>query len=172
MRFGPLIALSLIAACAGEADQADTGPAAPAGQAPPVPAPAAAPERQAAEQDPQAARAVLQRYFTLARSGRWDEAARLWSDERRAAAFAAELREFGEFQPSIAAPGRVEGAAGSIYVSISLQLLRDSRSGIEALSDGTAVLRRANDVPGSTAGQRQWRIDRITLQPPPVPAAS
>lgn len=118
-----------------------------------------------------AAREVLQRYFALLDDGRHDEAAGLWWDRGRATAFAAQLRGFGEFRPSIAAPGRIEGAAGSAYVSISLQLLRDSRAGIESLSDGTAVLRRVNDVPGSTAEQRQWRIDHVRLQPPPVNAS-
>lgn len=118
---------------------------------------------------PQEAREVLQRYFALVAAGRHGEAAELWWDEDRATAFAAQLRKLGDFQPSIAAPGRVEGAAGSAYVEISLQLLRRQRSRIESLSDGTAVLRRSNDVPGSTPEQRRWRIDRITLQPPPVP---
>ncbi len=118
-----------------------------------------------------AAREVLQRYFALVDEGRHDQAAGLWWSQGRATAFAVELRKFGEFRPSIAAPGRIEGAAGSAYVSISLQLLRDTRAGIESLSDGTAVLRRVNDVPGSTAEQRRWRIDRIRLQPPPEPIA-
>ena len=117
------------------------------------------------------AREVLQRYFALVEAGRHEQAAELWWDEGRAAAFAARLGTFGEFLPSIAAPGRIEGAAGSAYVSISLQLLRNTRAGSESLSDGTAVLRRVNDVPGSAEEQRRWRIDRITLQPPPVPMA-
>lgn len=118
---------------------------------------------------PGAARSVLARYFELIEAGRRDQAANLWWDSDRAADFAAELRRFGDLRPNIAAPQRPEGAAGSVYVSVSLQLLRDSPSGIENLRDGTAVLRRVNDVPGSTEEHRQWRIDRITLQPPPPP---
>jgi hypothetical protein len=30
---------------------------------------------------------------------------------------------------------------------------------------GKAVLRRVNDVPGSTPEQRRWRIERIELKP-------
>ena len=171
MRRLSLVALSFLAACGApetqdeESSTAEAPAAAPA-QSAPSPDDVAEP---APDASPQAAAAVLRRYFALAEAGRWDEAEALWWDDDRADAFAARLRSLGDFDPNIAAPGRIEGAAGSAYVSISLQLIRDSRS----LSDGTAVLRRVNDVPGSTAEQRRWRIDRITLQPPPVaePAA-
>jgi hypothetical protein len=140
-------------------------PVAPANVATPLP-----PENQAEPEDaksPQAAAAVLRRYFALAAAGRDADAARLWGDADGATVFAARLRGFGDFRPNVAAPGRVEGAAGSLYVDIALQLLRDGRS----LADGTAVMRRVNDVPGSTAEQRRWHIDRITLQPSPQPIA-
>jgi hypothetical protein len=53
--------------------------------------------------------------------------------------------------------GDQEGAAGSIYVSIPL-----SFSGPGGRKrDATAVLRRVNDVPGSTEAQRRWHIERI-----------
>ena len=170
MRRLSLVALSFLAAC-GESEprKTDSGGV----EAPPTPAapgPSVAPAEDVAEPSadarrPQAAAAVLRRYFALAEAGRWDEAEALWWDDNRAEAFTARLRGLRDFDPNIAAPGRPEGAAGSVYVRISLQLLRESRS----LSDGTAVLRRVNDVPGASAEQRLWRIDRITLQPPPVP---
>ena len=60
----------------------------------------------------------------LIEAGRPNEAAELWWDDRRARAFAAELRRFGDFLTNIAAPQRIEGAAGSLYVEIALQLLQ------------------------------------------------
>ena len=141
------------------------GPAATANVATPLP-PDSQAEAEVAK-SPQAAAAVLRRYFALITAGSDAEAARLWGDSDRAAAFAADLRKLGDFRPSIAAPGRVEGAAGSLYVDIAFQLLRGGRS----LADGTAVLRRVNDVPGSTAEQRRWHIERMTLQPSPQPIA-
>ena len=129
------------------------GPAATANVATPLP-PDSEAEAEVAK-SPQAAAAVLRRYFALIAAGSDVEAARLWGDSDRAAAFAADLRKLGDFRPSIAAPGRVEGAAGSLYVDIAFQLLRGGRS----LSDGSAVLRRVNDVPGSTAEQRSWRVE-------------
>ena len=172
MRTIILCLLAAAASCApsGEpAQQPDTN-----AQASPPPATVAHSRESDRGTDPRSkntAREVLQRYFALTEAGRHDQAAELWWDKDRATAFAAQLGKFGEFLPSIAAPGRIEGAAGSAYVSISLQLLRNSRAGSESLSDGTAVLRRVNDVPGSTEEQRRWRIDRITLQPPPVSAS-
>ena len=121
------------------------------------------PQKQAEQT---AATQVLHRYFALIDAGRADEAAKLWWDEARAKAFAARLGKYADFDTNIAAPQRVQGAAGSLYVRISMQLLG---GGSRSLADGTATLRRVNDVPGSTAEQRNWRIQRITLQPPPVP---
>ena len=39
------------------------------------------------------------------------------------------------------------------------------RAGAEARWRGEATLRRSNDVPGATAEQRAWRIERIELRP-------
>lgn len=125
----------------------------------------------AEERSPRAAAEVLERYFALINSGQRGEAAALWWQSERAEEFADRLARYQRFKANIAAPGRIEGAAGSAYVRISLQLLRNTRSGVETLSDGTAVLRRVNDVPGSTAEQRRWRIESIDLQAPPVPIA-
>lgn len=171
MRPLPLVALSFLAACAEREPPNENISAAEAPATPAAPGQSAAPAEDVAEppadaNSPRAAAAVLRRYFALVDAGQRDEAEKLWWDDDRAKAFAARLRGLGDFDPNIAAPGRIEGAAGSAYVSISLQLLRDSRS----LSGGNAVLRRVNDVPGSSAEQRRWRIDRITLQPPPVAA--
>jgi hypothetical protein len=55
------------------------------------------------------------------------------------------------------AAGDQEGAAGSIYLSVPLTLSSDDGRKREA----TVILRRVNDVPGSTEAQRRWHIDRI-----------
>ena len=56
--------------------------------------------------------------------------------------------------------GDSEGAAGSIYLSIPLKVsgVTDGKR-VERSAD--AVLRRINDVPGSTEAQRHWHIERI-----------
>ena len=53
-----------------------------------------------------------------------------------------------------------EGAAGSIYVSVPLTL-SGRKDGRAANRSARAVLRRVNDVPGSTEAQRHWHIERI-----------
>jgi len=52
----------------------------------------------------------------------------------------------------------MEGAAGSSYVDFPVQLYGRTNDGKEFNSRGTMTLRRANDVPGSTAEQRKWHI--------------
>jgi len=54
----------------------------------------------------------------------------------------------------------LEGAAGSIYTSVPL-ILSGTRNGHAISRTGRAVLRRVNDVPGSTEAQRHWHIERI-----------
>jgi len=55
------------------------------------------------------------------------------------------------------AAGNQEGAAGSVYVSVPLTFGADEGRKRHA----TVVLRRVNDVPGSTEAQRHWHIERI-----------
>ena len=61
------------------------------------------------------------------------------------------------------APGEVEGAAGSMYVTVPVRFQPTSVPGNSRPRHGEVVLRRANDVPGSTAEQRRWRIERIDV---------
>lgn len=171
-----ILIAAMLAGCAREVpagnDLAGEGahvrPSAAAPVQPAHPAEAREPTREpVTDTKREGAREVLQRYFGLVISGKDAAAAGLWRDGGQARAFAAELERYGAFETNIAAP-RVSGAAGSLYADISLQLLRRTPAGLDNLADGNAVLRRTNDVPGSTAEQRQWRIERITLQPPPV----
>ena len=55
---------------------------------------------------------------------------------------------------------RQEGAAGSIYLSVPIDSFR-LLEGTSSTRSATAVLRRVNDVPGSTEAQRHWHIERI-----------
>lgn len=56
--------------------------------------------------------------------------------------------------------GAQDGAAGSIYVSVPMTL-SGRAEGEEVRRKGNVVLRRVNDVPGSTEAQRRWHIERI-----------
>jgi hypothetical protein len=59
----------------------------------------------------------------------------------------------------------MEGAAGSIYVEVPLQLTGHAKNGEPLALAGMASLCRANDGPGSTELQRHWHIYRVVLQP-------
>jgi homogentisate 1,2-dioxygenase len=51
---------------------------------------------------------------------------------------------------------RYEGAAGSIYVTMPVLFYAGSKR-----SAANVILRRVNDVPGSTEAQRRWHIERV-----------
>jgi hypothetical protein len=125
--------------------------------------------------DPESAQGadqVLQSYGALLEQGRFAEARRLWVDGGGASGlseegFAEAFGKYAEIHAEIGAPGRLEGAAGSSYVEIPLRLYGRRKGDRPFSSVGTATLRRANDVPGSTDEQSRWHIYRVNLQPTP-----
>ena len=104
----------------------------------------------------QGARQVLQRYFAFVESGNSAEASKLWSEGTAKL----DLSPYKEVHATIGAPGEIEGAAGSIYVDIPVQLYGRTVAGKEFSARGKMTLRRVNDVPGSTPEQREWHITR------------
>ncbi|MBD2439596.1 hypothetical protein [Nostoc sp. FACHB-110] len=55
-------------------------------------------------------------------------------------------------------PGRLEGAAGSLYIEIPVTITSVTTNGTPQRFNGSYKLRRVNDVPGSTPKQRRWHI--------------
>ena len=108
----------------------------------------------------QGAAQVLQHYFALLESGKSAETDALWSDSGTPAEFGGRLAKYREVHANIGAPGHLEGAAGSIYVDVPVQLYGRLQDGKKFNARGTMTLRRVNDVPGSTEEQRKWRIYR------------
>ena len=113
---------------------------------------------------------VLQRFGALLEQGKFAAARQSWSDGGRAsglteAEFAEAYDQYAELHADIGAPGEPEGAAGSIYVEIPLRLYGTLRNGKPFNLVGPVVLRRVNDVPGSSAAQREWHITRSDLKP-------
>jgi membrane-bound inhibitor of C-type lysozyme len=111
-------------------------------------------------QSAQGAANVVQTYYGLIESGRYAEAAKLRRDGQ-----AEDFAPYAEYHAQVGAPGRIEGAAGSLYVEVPVVIYGRLKSGGEVHRSGKAVLRRVNDVPGSTPEQRRWRIERIELKP-------
>lgn len=109
----------------------------------------------------QAAGQVVRQYAALVEQKHFAEAAKLWSDPAAAKAAADELKIYAKVEMTVGQPGGMEGAAGSSYVDVPIVLNgRLQSSGIRH-REGTAIVRRVNDVPGSTEAQRRWHIERI-----------
>jgi hypothetical protein len=104
----------------------------------------------------EAAGQVVQHYGALIEQDRFAEAARYWRDAAGASAFASQLQARGLKHLEIGDLSRPEGAAGSIYVTMPVVFYQADKR-----NPATVTLRRVNDVPGSTAEQRRWHIERI-----------
>jgi hypothetical protein len=104
----------------------------------------------------EAAGQVVQHYGALIEQGRFAEAAKYWGDAGTAGGFARQLQSRGLKHLEIGDLGEPEGAAGSIYVTMPVVFYAGSKR-----SAADVILRRVNDVPGSTEAQRRWHIERI-----------
>ena len=114
--------------------------------------------------DPKSAEAagqVVQSYGALIEQKHWAEANALWGDAVQAAKFEAELSAHPEVHLEIGNPGEPEGAAGSVYVRMPVFFYGDTKDGQPFRRSADIILRRVNDVPGSTEAQRRWHIERI-----------
>lgn len=74
--------------------------------------------------------------------------------------FDAEFFRMRDLDVTTGHAGDQEGAAGSSYVSVPLTIT-GTVDGKRVSRSAKAVLRRVNDVPGSTEAQRHWHIERI-----------
>ena len=182
-----MLALICLAAagCAPAADEGNSGgnsgvgPAAPQAEAPlppvnPVPPgrPGGLPDDRTpvseapfAPTSAQGAANVVQTWFALLESGRAAEGKAAWRDAAAADAFVGSLGEPREVHAQIGSPGAIEGAAGSSFVEVPVQIYGRARDGAPFSRLGTATLRRVNDVPGSTPDQRSWHIESIAVRP-------
>ena len=117
----------------------------------------------------QGAANVVQTYYAFLEAGRYDEAWRLWSDSGMSPAeFAAGFDGYAEYHANIGAPGRIEGAAGSLYVEVPVQVYGRLKGGEPFNRLGTVRLRRSNNVPGATPEQLEWRIAGSDFRPQPA----
>jgi hypothetical protein len=128
-----------------------------------------------AETSAQGAANVVQTYYALIEARKYDEAFRLRSDgggadRTGARAFAKAFADYSEYHAQVGAPGEIEGAAGSLYVTVPVQVYGRTADGKEFREAGTVTLRRVNDVPGSTPEQRKWRISAATVGPGKAPS--
>lgn len=109
----------------------------------------------------EAAGQVMQSLGALVEQKKFGEAEALWEDSKAASAFTDRFDDYREIHAQVGKPGNMEGAAGSIYVSVPISLYGTTSAGAPFKCAGEATLRRVNDVPGSTESQRRWHIRAI-----------
>lgn len=155
-----------------EAPVPDAAPATPL----PAPPSAAQPtaenvgsEAQFTPESAQGAARVVEAYYALIEAKNYVEAHKLWGPASDLAdeTFAAKFAGYREYQAEVDAPGRVEGAAGSLYVTVPVRTHRVTTKGEQFNVPAVVTLRRANNVDGSTAEQRRWHITEIDEPLPP-----
>jgi hypothetical protein len=117
-------------------------------------------EPRASPTSAQGAATVVETYYALieARNYRAAWALRWNSDAMTPEQFAAGFTDYADYHATVGAPSEIQGAAGSLYVEVPVQLYGRMKNGKPFGSAGTVTLRRVNDVPGSTAEERRWRI--------------
>ena len=120
----------------------------------------------------QGAANVVQTYFAHIGQKDYASAYALWSGDGEASGmtseqFIAGFDRYYEYRGQSAGPSEIEGAAGSLFVTVPVQIYGRLKTGEEFHQYGEATLRRINDVPGSTESQRQWHIARIDTKPVP-----
>jgi hypothetical protein len=115
----------------------------------------------------EAAGQVVQWYGALIEQKRWAEAKALWGNPGIGATFQAQaLSGNKENHIEIGDLGLPEGAAGSIFVTMPVTFYGTGGDGQPYRKRQWIVLRRVNDVPGSTEAQRRWHIERIDSSAP------
>jgi hypothetical protein len=144
--------------------------AVPAETPAPIPPPVTGPDAKTPLAEPkgaidpksvEAAGQVVQHYGALIEKHETSKAQVLWGDSDRASDFAVQLRRYPEVHLEIGAPGDMEGAAGSSYVGVPVTFYGKDENRSIFRRPAEVILRRVNDVAGSTAAQRRWRIERI-----------
>ena len=123
-------------------------------------------------QSAQGAGNVLQTYFALIGEKKYAEAWALWADGGKAsgmtaAAFVDSFAAYDSYAAQIGAPGKIEGAAGSLYVEVPVVIYGRLKTGEPVHLDGPFRLRRVNDVPGSSENDRLWHIDTSGVRTSP-----
>jgi hypothetical protein len=124
-------------------------------------APLAEPKGPIDPKSAEAAGQVVQHYGALIEQHRFAEAQKLWGSADSAAQFTRQLERNPEIHLEIGKLGEMEGAAGSSYVTEPVVFYGKDSNAKAIRRSAAVILRRVNDVPGSTEAQRRWHIERI-----------
>jgi len=121
---------------------------------------------------PEAAGELVQRYGGLLEQRKFAEARRLWGSDGGAsglseAQFVAAYGKYASIRSQVGKPFDGEGAAGSIFIQVPLQLSGTLKGGGAFKLEGSLTLRRVNDVDGASPAQLRWHIVQSDLKPRP-----
>lgn len=112
---------------------------------------------------------VLGTYYAAINAGDYARAYRQWGEGgvrsgKTLTAFSAGFAQTRVSHLRVQSIGDSEGAAGSIFITIPVQVDATLKSGATQRFAGNYVLRRVNNVPGATAEQLHWHIDSAALR--------
>jgi hypothetical protein len=143
----------------------------PSAQPTPSPADATAPLDEVSA-DRARATAVIHDYYAAIDARRYRDAYALWASGGAASgqsleAFSAGFARTDSVAVRLGTPGAIEGAAGSRYLDVPVDIVAVQSDGTRQRFAGTYTLRRTV-VDGATPEQRSWRIQsaRITRSQP------
>jgi hypothetical protein len=165
-----VVVLALSAGCAGGArDRPDSATRAPEAADRAADSTASAPSSVDSAASAASAVAVVRDYYDAIRARDYPRAYALWEDAERATGQSLEdfRRGFAQtvsVELTVGTPSRVEGAAGSRYVDVPVEVAAAQRDGTMRHFRGRYTLRRVV-VPGATTAQQSWRLYSAHLAP-------
>ena len=118
----------------------------------------------ASESSAAAAVAVVRRYYAAIDARDYRTAYRLWPGRYSFAQMKAGYATTAHVRVVPIPPFAVEGAAGSLYCEVPVEVEAVQRNGRHQRFRGQFTLRRVNDVDGSTVAQRRWHIASAKLK--------
>lgn len=112
--------------------------------------------------------AVAQHYFDLLAAGDFDQAYEMWAPAtptRKGGRdlFESSMLAYQSFDGETQGDARVEGAAGTLYAEVPVQMT-GARRGEPFTNVGLMKLQRCNDVPGCSVEDRRWRLRSIDIE--------
>jgi len=115
----------------------------------------------------EAAAAVVPRYYRALDARDYGTAWQQWGSDGQPGNSYEKFRQgyarTRSVQVTLGQPGPVEGAAGSLYVSVPVTVKARLTDGTRQTFNGTYQLRRVNAVDGASAEQRRWHLDSAKL---------
>jgi len=122
------------------------------------------------DKGPAGARRVLAEWGKALEARDYDAAYALWGADAhaRSGMESTEHRQWWARFKTVnvaARDGQMEGAAGSSFYTAPVAIVGKLRNGAPYRLEGSVTLRRVNNVPGATADQLRWHLEKVDLKP-------